>query len=168
MGAYNRSLSMPLAGAIIWAAIAIVATQVSEPTSTLILLFASGAIFPVALVIARFRGENLVSSSNPLAKLIGLSILMVNLLWAIHIPLFIYSPTFVPLSLGVGLGLHWIIYSWIVQHPVGIIHAVLRTVLILLAWLAFPESRLLVVSIVVVFVYAVSIYQMTTRQIAYT
>ena len=164
----NRSLSMPLAGAIIWAVIAVVATQLSEPTSTLILLFASGAIFPVALLIARFRGENLVSLSNPLAKLIGLSILMVNLLWAVHIPLFLYSPTFVPLSLGVGLGLHWIVYSWIVQHPVGIIHAILRTVLILLAWLAFPESRLLAVSVVVVFVYAVSIYQMTTRPIAYT
>lgn len=43
---------------------------------------------------------------------------MVNLLWAVHIPLFIYVPEFVPLSLGISLGLHSIIYSWIVQHPV--------------------------------------------------
>ena len=72
----------------------------------------------------------------------GLSVLMVNLLWALHIPLFLYAPEFLPLSVGIGLGLHWIVYSWIIQHPVGLIHAILRTVLVLLAWFIFPESRL--------------------------
>lgn len=102
----NRSISMPVAGTIIWGLVGLLSTQFSANISIYILLFATGGIFPIALVIAKFRKENLVSSSNPLAKLMGLCIVMVNLLWAVHIPLLLNAPEFVPLSLGVGLGLH--------------------------------------------------------------
>jgi hypothetical protein len=161
--AAKGSASMPIAGACVWLAIAIISTQFDERTGVLILLFGSGAIFPLALAIARVRGEALISSDNPLAKLMGLCVLMVNLLWAVHIPLFLYAPTFVPLSLGVGLGLHWVVWSWIVQHPLGIVHAVLRTILVAVAWFTFPENRLLAIGLVIVFVYGISIWQMLTR-----
>jgi hypothetical protein len=162
----NRSVSLPMAGALVWFLVALASTQFSERAGILILLFASGAIFPIGLLIARFRGELLLTSSNPLAKLGGLAVLMVNLLWALHIPLFIYAPDFVPLSLGIGLGLHWVVYSWIVQHPVGITHAILRTILALLVWFLFPEQRLLAVGLAVVLAYCISISQMLTRPIA--
>lgn len=161
----NRSVSMPIAGAIVWFVVALLSVIVPDSISLLILLFATGAIFPIALAIAKLRNENLVSSNNPLAKLMGHCILMVNLLWAVHIPLFIYAPEFVPLSLGIGLGLHWVVYSWIVQHPVGTVHAVLRTALILVVWFALPEHRLLAVGLSIVFVYSLSIFQMLNRPI---
>ncbi len=164
----NRSVSMPIAGAIVWLGVALISTQTSDKLGVLILLFATGSIFPIALVIARLRKESLTSSENPLAKLMGWCILMVNLLWAVHVPLFIYAPEFVPLSVGVSLGLHWVVYSWIVQHPVGIIHAVLRTILILIAWLAFPEQQLLAIGLCITFVYGISIVQMLKRPIAST
>ncbi len=154
---------MPIAGAIVWLIVATVSTQVSERSGVLILIFGTGAIFPIALLIARVRGEALITSQNPLAKLMGLCILMVNLLWAVHIPLFLYAPGFVPLSLGIGLGLHWVVFSWIVQHPVGIIHAVLRTILVVLAWFVFPEHRLLAIGLLIVSVYAISIGQLLNR-----
>jgi hypothetical protein len=144
--------------------VALVSTQVAERNGILILLFCSGLIFPIGLLIARLRGEQMMTS-GPLGKLMAQCVLMVNLLWAVHIPLFIYAPKFVPLSLGIGLGLHWIVYSWIVQHPVGTIHAVLRTVLVPLAWTMFPEQRLLGVGLAVVAAYAISIGQMATRPI---
>lgn len=161
----NRSVSMPIAGGLVWLVIALLSTLVPEKTGILILLFASGVIFPIALAISKIRGENLVSSSNPLAKLMGYCVLMVNLLWALHLPLFLYAPEFVPLSVGIGLGLHWIVYSWIVQHPVGIVHAILRTVLVLIAWSVFPEQRLLAVGFAIVIAYSVSIFQMLNRPI---
>jgi len=161
----NRSVSMPIAGAIIWATIALLSTLLNENIAIYVLLFATGAIFPVALVIAKFRNENLVSSQNPFAKLMGLCILMVNLLWVVHIPLLLNIPEFVPLSLGVALGLHWVVYSWIVQHPVGLIHAVLRSILIVTVWYLFPSDRLFAISSVIVLVYLVSIYQMLTRNL---
>lgn len=162
----NRSVSMPIAGACVWLVIALLSIPLDERLSVLVLLFGSGMIFPVALLIAKSRGENIVSSDNPLAKLMGLCVLMVNLLWAVHIPLFLYAPTFVPLSLGIGLGMHWVVWSWIIQHPLGIIHAVLRTLLVTLAWFTFPDQRLLVIGLVIVFVYGISIWQMLTRPIS--
>lgn len=161
----KRSLSMPIAGAIYWFVIAVVSTQVPEKIGLLILLFGSGTIFPMALLIAKITKEQVFSSKNPLSKLMGMSVLMVNLLWALHIPLFLYAPQFLTLSVGIGLGIHWIVYSWIIQHPLGLIHAILRTTLILAVWFLFPESRLFAVGIAVVFVYSLSIWQMVTRQI---
>ena len=164
----NRSVSMPIAGTIIWGLVGFLSTQFNENISIYILLFATGGIFPIALMIAKFRKENLVSSSNPLAKLMGLCILMVNLLWVVHIPLLLNAPEFVPLSLGVGLGLHWIVYSWIVNHPVGLIHAILRSILIVAAWYLFPDNSILAISCVIVLTYLISIYQMLTRDIKST
>ncbi|MBW8189734.1 hypothetical protein K0504_01690 [Neiella marina] len=161
----NRSVSMPIAGTIIWAVVAVLSTQLNEGTAVYILLFATGAIFPTALMIAKIRNENLVSPSNPLAKLMGLCILMVNLLWVVHIPLLLNAPEFVPLSLGVGLGLHWVVYSWIVNHPVGLIHAILRSVLIVAAWYLFPNDGILAISCAIIFAYLISIYQMLTREL---
>jgi len=110
----------------------------------------------------------LISSENPLAKLMGLSILMVNLLWTVHIPLLLKVPEFVPLSLGVGLGLHWVIYSWIIKHPVCLVQAILRSILIVIAWYFFPENQLFAISSVIVLVYIFSIYLMLTREIKLT
>jgi len=134
-------------------------------TAIYVLLFATGAIFPLALLIAKVRRENLLSSANPLAKLMGLGVLMVNLLWAVHIPLLMKDSEFIVLSLGIGLGLHWVVYSWIIGHSLGILHAVLRTIGIVVVWYSFPETRIFAVASVIVAVYLVSIYQMLNRDL---
>jgi len=164
----NRSMSMPIAGAIVWSFAALLSLLLEFRVALLALLFCTGLIFPIAIGISKIRGESLLSNTNPLARLMGLCTLMVNLLWAVHIPLFIYAPQFVPLSLGIGLGLHWVVYSWIVQHPLGIIHAILRTILILLVWFVFEDQRLLAVSIVIVLMYMFTLFQMGSRKIAGT
>lgn len=163
----NRSLSMPVAGMIVWAAIGLASLQFPENISVYVLLFGTGAIFPIALIMASMRKEVLLSSKNPFAKLMGMSVLMVNLLWGVHIPLVLNAPEFVPLSLGIGLGLHWIVYSWIIQHPLGVIHAVLRTVLVVAAWYIFPESRIFAVSFAIVLAYSLTLYQMYSRKLEY-
>jgi len=53
----------------------------------------------------------------------------------------------------------------IVKHSVGVVHAILRTALILAAWLLFPEHRVSAVAAAVVLAYAVSLAQMGTRQV---
>ena len=99
----------------------------AENQATVVMLFGTGLISPIALLIGKLRHENLTDRSNPLSRLMGMSVLMVNLLWAVHLPLFFGARQFFPLSLGIALGIHWIVYSWIIQHPVGLIHALLRT-----------------------------------------
>jgi len=161
----NRSISMPLAGALVWAFVGLVSLRLSFHSAVYVLLFSTGAILPIAMLIARLRKESLLSSANPLATLMGLCVLMVNLLWGVHIPLVVYAPEFAPLSIGIGLGLHWVVYSWIIRHPLGIIHAVSRTIMVVGAWYFFPEIRVTAVSVAIILAYSISLVQMLTRTV---
>jgi hypothetical protein len=164
----NRSLSMPIAGAVIWLVIGVCGYVLPENRATVVMLFGTGLIFPFALLIAKLRHENMTDRLNPLSRLMGMSVLMVNLLWAVHLPLLIGAPRFFPLSLGIGLGIHWIVYSWIIQHPVGLVHAIVRTVLIVTAWSVFSTHRMIAVPLVIVMVYAASVVWMASREIPET
>jgi hypothetical protein len=161
----NRSLSMPLAGALVWLAIGICGYLLPANRADVVMLFGTGMIFPAALLIGKLRRENLTDRLNPLSRLMGMSVLMVNLLWAVHLPLLLGAPRFFPLSLGIGLGIHWIVYSWIIQHPVGLIHAILRTGLVVTSWSAFPDRRMFAVPAVIVMVYLISLVWMARRPI---
>jgi hypothetical protein len=161
----NRSLSMPIAGACVWLVIAACGYVLPENQATVAMLFGTGLILPIALLIGKLRQENLTDRLNPLSRLMGMSVLMVNLLWAVHLPLLFGAPRFFPLSLGIALGIHWIVYSWIIQHPVGLIHALLRTALVVTAWSVFPTHRLIAVPIMIVIVYMVSLVWMSSRSI---
>ncbi len=94
----------------------------------------------MGLAFAALLRERLLDKPSPLTGLMGRSALMVNLLWAVHLSLFTLDPSNVPLTLGVGLGLHWIVFGWIAGTGVGMLHAVVRTLLVTAAWWAFPDA----------------------------
>jgi hypothetical protein len=159
----GRSLALPIAGAIVWFIVGIAALFLPADIATYALLFGSGAIFPIGLVAARLLGENPMANNNPLSRLMGLCVLMVNLLWALHLTLLFSGGSFFPLSLGIGLGLHWVVFSWIIGHPVGTIHAVLRTVLATALWWLLPTNPITAVALGVVVAYGYSIYTLSRR-----
>jgi hypothetical protein len=159
----GRSMALPMAGALVWAAIGAAAPRLSSGTANLVLLFGTGAIFPLGLGLARLLGERLIDNPSPLANLMGRCVLMVNLLWAMHLTVFALDPTYLPLTLGIGLGLHWVVFSWVVGHPVGLIHAVLRTVLVTGLWWLVPTHRISAVAAGVVAAYGLSLYLLATR-----
>ena len=101
----GRSLAMPIAGAIVWTAAGVAGRLLSDRLAGLALIFGSNVIFPLALLLARHLNEDLLSRESPLARLMGASVLIVNLLWPLHIVLFLKDPSFLPLTLGVGLGI---------------------------------------------------------------
>ena len=159
----GRSLAMPIAGALVWLAFAIAGALLPERQAGLVMLFGSGVIFPLGLLLARVLGEDLLSRDSPFARLMGASTLMVNLLWPLHIVLFLQDPDLLPLTLGVGLGLHWIVFGWIVRHPVGLFHAIARSVLLPVLWVAFPDSRFVALPGAVTVVYVVTIVILVRR-----
>lgn len=161
----GRSLSLPIAGAIVWTIAGIAALLLPERPATFVLLFGSGAIFPIGLAVARVLNEKLLSNTNPLSRLMGLCVLMVNLLWALHITLLVNDAAYFPLSLGIGLGLHWIVFSWIVDHPLGIVHAIMRTALVTGLWWLLPSNHITAVAVGVVIAYLYSIYTLSTRRL---
>lgn len=159
----GKSLSLPLAGATVWAAAGIASIFLTPRIATFVLILGTGVIFPVGLLFARILGERLLNNTNPLARLMAMCVLMVNLLWAVHLTLLYTAPTLIPLTLAIGLGLHWIVFSWIIQHPVGTIHAVGRTVLATVAWWAFPGHHVGAVCAVVVLTYLYTVVTLRNR-----
>lgn len=159
----KRSLSLPIAGLLVWGIVGVLGTILPPRAAILALLFATGAIFPLAMGVAKLRGEQLIENTNPLAKLMFVCVVMVNLLWAVHIPLLMHAPQFVPLSLGIALGLHWMVYSWIIAHPLGYRHAVLRTLGLVAVWFAFPAHPVTASAAIVVAAYAITIAEMWRR-----
>lgn len=159
----GRSLALPIAGATVWAIVAVAGLILPNRPATLFLLFATGAMFPLALVLSRLLGERLLDNTSPLAKLMGLSVLMVNLLWALHLTAVFDAPAYVPLTIGIGLGLHWVTFSWVIGHPVGVVHAVARTLLVTAAWWLFSDARIAAVAAAVVIAYLYSIVVLAGR-----
>lgn len=160
----GRSLSLPLAGLATWTVIGLVALFLSPAGANLALMVGTGAIFPVAMIISRRLGERLVDNPSPLAGLMGRSVAMVNLLWVLHLSLLVRAPEYLPLSLGIGLGLHWTVFGWVIGHQVGLIHAIVRTGLATALWWAVPSHRVTAVAAAVVIAYGYSVSALSTRR----
>lgn len=161
----GRSIALPLAGALVWTLIGLAALFLPARTATMALIFGTGAIFPIALALARPLRERLIDNPSPLAALMGRSVLMVNLLWAVHLTVYTKVPEMLPLTLGIGLGLHWIVFGWVIDHRLGVIHAAVRTVLVATMWWMMPGARISAVAAAVVAAYAYSILALMTRPI---
>jgi len=156
----GRFLAFPIAGAIVWLAVGFASLMLSPQKSLLVLLFGTGTIFPLALGLAQLTKQEVFLKNNRFGTLAGQSVLMVNLLWALHLSLVYTAPEIVPLSIAIGLGLHWVIYSWIVEASFGIIHATVRTVLCTVAYHLFPSHQLFAVAVAVVMCYAMTCFQL--------
>jgi hypothetical protein len=160
----SRFLAMPIAGAIAWAVAAVFGSRLESGPAAIALFLCTAAIFPLGLLIARFTGEDLLGSTgNELDRLFGLNVLMANLTWGIVIPFWMTDPSSLPLGAGILAGLMWVPFSWMIQHWVGLFHAIVRTVLVAGVWLLFPPARFVAVPLVVVAVYLVTIAVLLNR-----
>jgi hypothetical protein len=164
----SRLLSMPIAGAIAWSAAGVFGALLDDADSASIALFlCMPAVFPLALLVSRFTHEDVFGAQekNELDGLFGHGILMSMLVWGIAIPFWMIEPSSLPLSGGILAGLMWIPLSWILQHWVGLFHAIVRTVLVVLAWFFFPAHRFTLIPALIVLVYGVSIWALATRRL---
>lgn len=164
----SRMLSMPIAGAIAWSAAGGLGAILPDADSASIALFlCMPAVFPLALLVGRLTRENVFGSEgqNELDSLFGLGVLMSVLVWGIAIPFWMIEPSSLPLSAGILAGLMWVPLSWILQHWVGLFHAISRTVLVTAAWFLFPDHRFVVIPAAIVVVYLISIFALATRRL---
>ena len=160
----GRFLSMPIAGAAAWFLAAVFGAILPADQAAIALVIALLLISPSALVIARFLNEQLVGGGNDLGRLMGRSMLMVNLFWAVAVPFWIADPSSLPLTAGVIMGLQWIVLGWIIQHWIGLVHAIVRTASVVAVWSLFPQHRFVAVPLMIVVVYLVSIFALVRRR----
>ena len=163
----SRFLAMPVAGAVAWLAAGVFGAILPASQASIALFLCMPAVFPLALLFARFTGEDLfgTKSRNELDSLFMLGVLMAQLVWAIAIPFWMIEPSSLPLSAGILAGLMWIPFSWIIQHWVGLFHSIARTVGVVAAWFLFPGHRFVVIPAVIVIVYVITIVALAKRRL---
>lgn len=164
--ARSRFLAMPVAGTIAWTVVGIAGLFLRPPVCALVLFGATGSIFYLGLLVARFTGEDLLGKSRPgnlFDRLFLLTIAMACLVFAIAIPFFLVDPTSLPLTVGILTGIMWIPFSGLIRHWVGYFHGIVRTVLIVAAWYLFPTQRFVVIPAIIVAVYLVTIFVLAKR-----
>ena len=162
----NRFLAMPITGMLVWAGIGVAGFFLPATKATLAVYVGTGAIFYLALFVAKLTGEDVLGRTRPgnLFDKIYLSTLAMSLLvFALAIPFQLQNLSSVPLSVGVLTGLMWLPFSAIVGHWVGYFHAMVRTLLLVAAWYLFPAHRFTVLPAIIVVIYLVSLIALARR-----
>lgn len=164
--ARRRGLAMPLAGLIAWTMIGIAGAFLPPILAVWSLFLGTGFIAYLGMMLSRFTGENFLARNKPKNAFDSLffhGLAMALLVYAIAIPFFRVDYTSLPLTVGILAGLMWVPLSWIIQHWVGIFHAVVRTVLVTAAWYLAPHHRFVVIPAIIVGVYLVTIVILELR-----
>lgn len=164
----RKFLATPLAGLIVWLIIGIAGITLPITTTVWVLFIATGSIVYLGMFISKYTGENFLDKNKPkntFDKLFLSAIGQAVLVYSIAIPFFIIDYSSLPLTVGVLTGTMWLPFSWIIKHWVGIFHAVLRTILVLLLWYLLPEFRFVAIPFAIVFMYIVTILILKNRKI---
>jgi len=156
------SLALPMTGVLVYLSAALLSLAVEPALHNAVLALCFWTIMPVGLVIGRMRGEDMSASpENPLLRLSAMARLMALATWAIHLSVWIHAPALFPISIGIGFALHWVIFSWTIGHPLGLIHLGMRIGFVLSAWHLWPANRMGAVSLGIALAYAISLVQLS-------
>jgi hypothetical protein len=164
-------IATPIAGMIAWFAVGVAGYLLPTRLAAMVLFIATGMIVYLGMFISRFTGENFMDRSRPMNsfdKLFLYTAGMSFLVYSIAIPFFLEDRTSLPMTVGVLSGLMWVPISWIIQHWIGVVHAVVRTVAVVAAWYVWPAQRFVVIPAIIVVLYAAAIAVLVKRPRART
>ena len=152
----RAGISLPVAGAVYWLALGAAGFALDEYVWCLVAFSASGLIFPLGLLLSKPLGARLLLDS-PLAGVVLPALVPVGLSFGVTIPAFYVDPTLVPLSLAVGMSLHWPVIGWLYGRPEFVAHAVVRVLLAVALWVALPGARFTALPLAVGAVYCATV-----------
>ncbi|MBU2912878.1 MULTISPECIES: DUF7010 family protein [Reichenbachiella] len=160
-------IATPLAGLIIWLFIGLSGIFLSTEATVWILFIGTGSIVYLAMFLSRFTGENFSEQrkkKNPFDQLFLFAVGQSFLVYAIAIPFFRQDISSLPLAVGILTGTMWLPFTWIIQHWVGIFHAVTRTLGLLALWYIFPDDRFVTIPFAIVAIYIVTLIIFRNRK----
>ena len=160
----TSTISMPLAGLIVWCALGIAALSAPPALVGWMAIYVMAAILPLAFVIDKLRGRNSFRrDDNPVSKLFFQSIIGIGLIFPLVIAAADLADQPVIMVLGVAIlaGIVWIPYGWAADDPAGMRHAIIRSVGCYLAfWLVPQPYKASTICIAVALSYAFSLATM--------
>ncbi|MEQ8404460.1 MAG: hypothetical protein RKE49_05130 [Oceanicaulis sp.] len=150
-------VSLPMAGAVYWAALAGLGLVLGPENWGFAAAAMSGLIFPLGLGLQGVMRSPFMKAKSPLSRPVVWSVLAINLLWPAHIAIILTAPEIAPLSLAIGMALHWPVIGWVYGSNFGIAHALVRTALVSAVWFALPDARFTVLPAAVALIYAATV-----------
>ena len=160
-------IATPIAGLAVWLMIGIAGLILPARATVWVLFIGTGSIVYLAIFISKFTGEDFLDKEKPKNVFDNLFLFTVGqavLVYSIAIPFFIIDYSSLPMTVGILTGLMWLPFSWIIQHWVGIFHAVLRTLVVLILWYLFPGLRFVVIPFAIVLIYMATIIILKQRK----
>jgi len=150
--------SVPLAGAIYWAALGVAGMTLPLGTWILVAFFGSGAIFPLALLLSKLLGNDFMKDKTATGDVMLPTFLSMLMFWPIAFAAYGMAPELVPLILAIGMAQHWPVIGWS-YGKTGLYsaHAIVRAVGALLIWAWLPDGRLTLLPWFVAAVYVVTV-----------
>lgn len=163
----GKFLATPIAGLIAWTIVGIAGLTLSMQATVWVLFIATGCIAYLGIFISKFTGENFLDKEKPkneFDKLFFFTVGQAVLVYSIAIPFFMEDYTSLPLTVGILTGLMWLPFSWIINHWIGMFHALTRTVVVLLLWYLLPEHRFVAIPFAIVIIYIITIIVLRNRK----
>ncbi|GGE50715.1 hypothetical protein GCM10011367_27030 [Marinicauda pacifica] len=158
--AANRAgLPMPVAGLVVFTALAIASVFVDYASWMLLCAYALGAIFPIAMALQAPLKAPFFKTKSPLNGVLLPAVIAANLHWPVTVALMLEAPALFPLALGMSTIGIWAVVGWMYASPVGLMHTLIRVGGVTALFLLLPdtENQATAISAFVALVYAISI-----------
>jgi len=157
--------SMPIAGIIYWAVVGVAAMFVKPNQLAYLVGFGSGMIFPLGMLIDRISGRKITRANmgNPVTRLFMQSLGLVVLVWPLVLIAagLAHNANLVVLGGAILMGIIWIPYGWAADDPIGMQHAIGRSVLSYASYLFVPDPyKATAISIAVLLAYVYTLLRM--------
>lgn len=147
------------AGLLLWVAILITNLTVPIETGRIVWIALTFGVLPVAVLVSRLVKADPFCNDNTLGQLVGYTHMsVVTLSLPILIIAAIYNPHIQLLAMAILYSIDFYVMSWAFGSAIFGLHAAARTVLVTIIWIAFPESRLTLIPIVVAAFYLGTVF----------
>lgn len=163
-----KLLATPISGLVAWLIVGIGSIFLSDTGKVWILFIATGSIVYLGMFVSKFTGENFLDKTKPentFNKLFFLTVGQAILVYSIAIPFFLVDYSSLPLTVGILTGLMWLPLTWIIDHWVGIFHAVTRTIMVVILWYLLPHHRFVAIPFAIVLMYMITIAILMNRKV---
>ncbi|WP_417478972.1 DUF7010 family protein [Maricaulis maris] len=147
--AAGGGVSLPVAGAVYWAGLAIAGLYMDPTQWAYMAAMFSGAIFPLGILLQGVFKSPFMKAKSPVSGVTTAAIVAINLLWPIHMIVIWTAPQAAPLTLAIGMALHWPIIGWGYASRVCMIHAIVRVAAVTVIFFGLPEISLVAIPVVV-------------------
>lgn len=163
-----KLLATPIAGLLAWLIVGIGGIFLSITGKVWLLFIATGSIAYLGMFVSKFTGENFLDKTKPkntFDKLFFFTVGQAVLVYSIAIPFFLVDYSSLPLTVGILTGLMWLPLTWIIDHWVGVFHAIARTIIVLILWYLLPQHRFVAIPFAIVIIYIMTIAILMNRKV---